>query len=77
MTRCVVAWVLITVLLMVSGSTSMAEGDGDARLPEDDYEMIGGTTWTKDIRITHNSADDNLPQVVVDASDMAHLIWQR
>ncbi len=55
----------------------MAEGDGDARLPEDDYEMIGGTTWTKDIRITHNSADDNLPQVVVDASDMAHIIWQR
>ena len=59
---------------MVSASASVADVDGDRSIP---VEIIGGTTWTPDIRITRNSADDSLPQVVVDDANKAHIIWQR
>ena len=63
---------------MVSSSASMAEVDGDRRIPPGDTDIIiGGATWTKDIRVTRNSAEDTLPQIAMDASDYAHIIWQR
>jgi len=40
-------------------------------------EQIGGYTWTKDLRITRNSAEDTMPQVVVDSSHNSHVVWQR
>ena len=49
----------------------------DDRGVDIETEQIGGYTWTKDIRITRNSAEDTMPQVVVDAAHNSHIIWQR
>ena len=67
----------MATLLMVSSSASMAGVDGDRRIPPGDTDIIAGATWTEDIRVTRNSAQDTLPQVVMDASAYAHIIWQR
>ncbi len=72
MTRHLAACVLIVVLLLAS--TSVTGEDGDRSVEQ---ETIGGRQWTVDLRITRNSADDSLPQIVVDSSDVAHIIWRR
>jgi uncharacterized membrane protein len=77
MTRNLLACVLIITLLLTSASATSAGDGGNDRFSDDELEVIDGTKWTKDIRITRNSADDNLPQIVVDDSEIAHIIWQR
>jgi uncharacterized membrane protein len=49
----------------------------DSRGVDIETEQIGGYTWTKYIRITRNSADDTMPQVVVDSAHNSHVVWQR
>ena len=76
MTRHAIVCVLMATLLMASASASLAEVDGEEALPI----SIGppwGNVWTKDLRITRNSAEDTMPQIVIDASRNSHIIWQR
>ena len=47
------------------------------RAADVETEQIGGYTWTKDIRITRNSAEDIMPQVTVDQFHNSHIVWQR
>jgi len=49
----------------------------DSRGVSIETEQIGGYTWTKSLRITRNSADDTMPQVVVDSGHNSHVVWQR
>ncbi len=53
------------------------QGGNDSRGVDIETEQIGGYTWTKDLRITRNSADDTMPQVVVDGAHNSHIVWQR
>ncbi len=39
-------------------------------------EVIGGRTWTTDIRVTRNGGQDHNPQITVDADHDAHVLWQ-
>ena len=39
-------------------------------------EVIGGRTWTSDIRVTRNGGQDHVAQVTVDADHDAHILWQ-
>src|SRR5262245_6319679 len=39
-------------------------------------EVIGGRTWTTDIRVTRNGGQDHVPQITVDADHDAHILWQ-
>jgi uncharacterized repeat protein (TIGR01451 family) len=39
-------------------------------------EVIGGRTWTTDIRVTRNGAQDHVPQITVDSNHDAHILWQ-
>ena len=39
-------------------------------------EVLGGRTWTTDIRVTRNGASDHVAQITVDADHDAHILWQ-
>ncbi|NIP35009.1 MAG: hypothetical protein GWN39_08665, partial [Thermoplasmata archaeon] len=43
---------------------AVAETEPGDRAVGIETEQIGGYTWTKDLRVTRNSAEDTLPQVV-------------
>ena len=64
------------ILLALSPPVSAAVED-EGRGVDVETEEIGGYTWTKDIRVTRNTGEDTMPQVVVDASQNSHIIWQR
>jgi uncharacterized membrane protein len=69
---------LVTLILLSFGQSVSAVPDGsDSRAVETETESIGGYIWTKDLRITRNSAEDTMAQVVVDEFHNSHIIWQR
>jgi len=72
MSRHLAACVLIVVLLLASTYTTGEDGDRHV-----EQEVIDGQKWTKDLRITYNSAEDTMPQIVVDSQENAHIIWKR
>jgi uncharacterized membrane protein len=69
--------VLLFLLGAFSPTVAASAEEGQDRAVDIETEQIGGYTWTKDIRITRNSAEDTMPQVVVDAAHNSHIIWQR
>ena len=77
MKRHTLACFLLSVLVIASSSAASSGEAGDPRVSGDETDIIGNTTWTKDIRITRNSGQDTEPQIVVDSEDDAHIIWQR
>ena len=69
---------VLTLLMLVTAFTPRATAAaGDERASDIDTEQIGGYTWTKDIRITRNAAEDIMPQVTCDQFHNSHIVWQR
>ncbi|TRO50755.1 hypothetical protein E2P61_08105, partial [Candidatus Bathyarchaeota archaeon] len=88
---CIVLLFLVGAFAPWTNAAAEGDGSGDyiepaepgptfydeSRAIDIETEQIGGYTWTKDLRITRNSAEDTMPQVVVDASHNSHVVWQR
>ncbi len=77
MRRTFFALFLVSLLLLGLSQAAVAETEPGDRAVGIETEQIGGYTWTKDLRVTRNSAEDTLPQVVADADQNSHIIWQR
>ncbi|MCK5254190.1 MAG: hypothetical protein KAQ96_14625, partial [Thermoplasmata archaeon] len=65
--------ILVTALMITSASASVADEDGDRKLPMETYPPV----WSRDLRITNNQVEDTMPQVTVDAAQNSHIVWQR
>jgi uncharacterized membrane protein len=77
MNRAIVTSVLLVILLIGLWPSANAMVDGSDRDVDIETEEIGGYTWTKDLRITRNNAEDTMPQVTVDDNQNSHIVWQR
>ena len=81
----IIAVIIILFMVLMGFPNTMAAGAPlpntmAAGAPVDDSRLFmtpDGLYWTDDMRVTANSATDNIPQITVDKNHDAHIFWMR
>ncbi len=71
----IIAIIIILFMVLMGFPSTMAAG-----APAEDTRLFmtpDGLYWTDDMRVTANSATDNIPQITVDKNHDAHIFWMR